>query len=136
MKHTDIKAFVRKYNSEFAIRGYSKMRKADLLSAVTTALSRSHKEIKAEWKQMKGESPAPKPTPKKTKAPKQPTPKKTKAPKQPTKTQYMDDEWHKKHKDTSGQAQANRVTNAAKRIERRAAVQRDMARVQKIRGKR
>ena len=74
---------------------------------------------------MKGESPAPKPTPKKTKAPKQ-----------PTKTQYMDDEWHKKHKDTSGQAQANRVTNAAKRIERRAAVQRDMARVQKIRGKR
>jgi hypothetical protein len=125
MKHTDIKAFVRKYNSEFAIRGYSKMRKADLLSAVTTALSRSHKEIKAEWKQMKGESPAPKPTPKKTKAPKQ-----------PTKTQYMDDEWHKKHKDTSGQAQANRVTNAAKRIERRAAVQRDMARVQKIRGKR
>jgi hypothetical protein len=125
MKHTDIKAFVRKYNSEFAIRGYSKMRKADLLSAVTTALSRSHKEIKAEWKQMKGESPAPKPTPKKTNAPKQ-----------PTKTQYMDDEWHKKHKDTSGQAQANRVTNAAKRIERRAAVQRDMARVQKIRGKR
>eukprot|EP01046_Picozoa_sp_COSAG06_P080195 COSAG06_NODE_27523_length_591_cov_1.355691_2_plen_113_part_00 len=112
------------------------MRKADLLSAVTTALSRSRKEIKAEWKQMKGESPAPKPTPKKTKAPKQPTPKKTKAPKQPTKTQYMDDEWHKQHKDTSGQAQANRVTNAAKRIERRAAVQRDMARVQKIRGKR
>ena len=54
MKHTDIKAFVRKYNSEFAIRGYSKMRKADLLSAVTTALSRSRKEIKAEWKQMKG----------------------------------------------------------------------------------
>ena len=44
MKHTDIKAFVRKYNSEFAIRGYSKMRKADLLSAVTTALSRSRKE--------------------------------------------------------------------------------------------
>ena len=58
MKHTDIKAFVRKYNSEFAIRGYSKMRKADLLSAVTTALSRSRKEIKAEWKQMKGESSA------------------------------------------------------------------------------
>ena len=34
MKHTDIKAFVRKYNSEFAIRGYSKMRKADLAQHV------------------------------------------------------------------------------------------------------
>ena len=37
MKHTDIKAFVRKYNSEFAIRGYSKMRKADLFGGSRSA---------------------------------------------------------------------------------------------------
>ena len=30
MKHTEAKAFVRKYNAELAIRGYSKMKKADL----------------------------------------------------------------------------------------------------------
>ena len=28
MKHTEAKAFVRKYNAEMSIRGYSKMKKA------------------------------------------------------------------------------------------------------------
>ena len=36
MKHAEIKAFVRKYNSEFAIKGYSKMKKQPLTDEVKT----------------------------------------------------------------------------------------------------
>ena len=38
MKHTEAKAFVRKYNSELAIRGYSKMKKADLAATIERKL--------------------------------------------------------------------------------------------------
>ena len=40
------------------------------------------------------------------------------------------------NKDSSGMAQANRLTNAISRIERRAAVQRDKALARRIRGAR
>lgn len=49
MKHTELKAFVRKYNSEFAIKGYSKMKKQQLTDTVIARLSKSRKEIKKEW---------------------------------------------------------------------------------------
>ena len=41
MKHTELKAFVRKYNSEFAIKGYSKMKKQQLTDTVIARLSKS-----------------------------------------------------------------------------------------------
>lgn len=47
-----------------------------------------------------------------------------------------DDSWHSRNKDSSGMAQANRLTRAISRIERRAAVQRDMALARRIRGAR
>ena len=129
MKHTEIKAFVRKYNKEFSIKGYSKMRKAELTAAVNSALTRSRTELKHEWRQLNGQSTPAKPKPKtKTK-----TPAKTK---KLTSTERKDDEWHRKNKDTSGQAQTNRINRSISTVERRAAIQRDMARVRRIRGKR
>ena len=53
MKHEDAKAFVRKYNSELSIKGYSKMRKDDLVKVIETTLKKSRKELQAEWKQLK-----------------------------------------------------------------------------------
>jgi hypothetical protein len=41
MKHTEAKAFVRKYNAEMSIRGYSKMKKADLERIIDEKVSRS-----------------------------------------------------------------------------------------------
>ena len=52
MKHTELKAFVKKYNSEFAITGYSKMNKQQLMDAVTAKLKQSRQEIRKEWESM------------------------------------------------------------------------------------
>ena len=135
MKHTEIKAFVRKYNNEISIKGYSKMRKADLAAAVNSALTRSRKELKQEWLQLNGHStPAkPKSKPNEKKKEKKKTPAKTK---KLTSSERKDDEWHQKNKDTSGQAQANRLNRSISTVERRAAIQRDMVRVRRIRGNR
>ena len=54
MKHEEAKAFVRKYNSELSIKGYSKMRKEDLVKVIETTLKKSRKELQAEWKLKKG----------------------------------------------------------------------------------
>ena len=48
--------------------------------------------------------------------------------------QRKDDEWHEKNKDTSGQAQANRVAGAVGKIERRAAVKKETELARRIRG--
>ena len=53
MKHTEAKAFVRKYNAELAIRGYSKMKKADLQKTIESKLSRSREELQREWSVLK-----------------------------------------------------------------------------------
>ena len=45
MKHTELKSFVRKYNSEFAIKGYSKMKKQPLTDEVKSVISKSRAEI-------------------------------------------------------------------------------------------
>jgi hypothetical protein len=127
MKHPEIKAFVRKYNNEISIKGYSKMRKAELAAAVNSALTHSRKELKQEWRQLNGHSAPAKP---KTK------PKEEKKTKKTTATERKDDEWHRKNKDTSGQAQSNRLNQSISTVERRAAIQRDKVRVRRIRGNR
>lgn len=53
MKHRDAQAFVRKYNSELSIRGYSKMKKADLSATIERKLSQSREELKQEWAALK-----------------------------------------------------------------------------------
>lgn len=53
MKHAEAKAFVRKYNSELAIRGYSKMKKADLAATIERKLNESREELKREWAALK-----------------------------------------------------------------------------------
>jgi len=79
--HQQYKIFVKKYNSEFGFRGYSKLRKQELINKIESVLNKSRKEIKVEYKklkEMKKETktkpklktkptpkPAPKPTPKK-----------------------------------------------------------------------
>lgn len=50
-----------------------------------------------------------------------------------TSTNHADDDWHDRNKDTSGQAQANRVMGVVGKMQRRAAVQKDMALAKRIR---
>ena len=52
MKHAEIKAFVRKYNSEFAIKGYSKMKKQPLTDEVKRVISKSRSELQKEWREL------------------------------------------------------------------------------------
>ena len=178
MKHTEAKAFVRKYNAELAIRGYSKMKKADLQKTIENKLSRSREELQREWsvlkagparpmavkqgpraggpkkKQIGVKTPKPKPMAVKQ-GPRAGGPKKKPkgmsmtewrdnagkaAPKKPAAAQRAsenaaDDSWHARNKDTSGQAQANRLNAVTDRLTRRAAMQRDRERVRRIRGR-
>ena len=103
-------------------------RKAEL-AAVNSALTHSRKELKQEWRQLNGHSAPAKP---KTK----PKEEKKKTTKKTTATERKDDEWHRKNKDTSGQAQSNRLNQSISTVERRAAIQRDKVRVRRIRGNR
>ena len=160
MKHTEAKAFVRKYNSELAIRGYSKMKKADLAATIERKLDQSREELKREWTALKAgpkpmavkqgqkarqtgiksgtpaRRPAPPVRPKVGPRAKRAAVKKPTAAEKRRAEYKADDSWHSRNKDSSGMAQANRVTSAISRIERRAAVQRDMALARRIRGPR
>jgi hypothetical protein len=109
------------------------MRKAELAAAVNSALNHSRKELKQEWRQLNGHSAPAKPKTKTKTNEKKKTPKKTK---KMTATEQKDDEWHRKNKDTSGQAQSNRLNHSISTVERRAAIQRDKVRVRRIRGNR
>ena len=51
--HNDLKKFAVKYNNEFKIAGIHKLKKADLINAIEQKLSKSRKEIKQEYKQLK-----------------------------------------------------------------------------------
>ena len=171
MKHTEAKAFVRKYNAELAIRGYSKMKKADLQKTIESKINKSREELQREWESLKA-GPArpmavkqgpraggPKKKPKgmsmtewrdnagkaaKSRkvsfAPKKPAAAQ-RAPKKPAAAQRSsentaDDAWHARNKDTSGQAQTNRLNAVTDRLTRRAAMQRDKERIRRIRGRR
>jgi|TARA_B110000211_G_scaffold84343_1_gene98833 hypothetical protein len=234
MKHKDAQAFVRKYNTELAIRGYSKMKKADLFSLIDAKLKHNRIELQQEWKALKAgpERPmavkqgpragGPMPPKKKqmgVKTPKQRPmavkqgpragsagmakrtggapggrrfvyPKSGNKPKGMTITQWRtdpknksrtrevysgasgvnpgrvggdgktstktksrttkkavprafsrksqnaaDDAWHARNKDTSGQAQVNRLNAVTDRLTRREAIQRDKERTRRIRGR-
>ena len=58
--HLEQKAFVRKYNSELAIKGYTKLTRASLFQRIENTLKRSRTELKREWASMKSR-PATKP---------------------------------------------------------------------------
>jgi len=51
--HQDYKKFAVKYNNEFKIAGVHKMKKADLINAIEEKLTKSRKEIRDEYKQLK-----------------------------------------------------------------------------------
>ena len=53
MLHKHLINFTRKYNKEFAIKGYSKLKKADLQTKIESVLNKQRKEIKEEYKQLK-----------------------------------------------------------------------------------
>ena len=53
ISHLQQKAFVRKYNSEMAIKGYTKMNKTSLFQRIEDTLKRSRTELKREWASMK-----------------------------------------------------------------------------------
>lgn len=152
MKHTEAKAFVRKYNAELAIRGYSKMKKADLQKTIESKLSRSREELQREWSVLKAGPARPMAVkqgpraggPKKkqmgVKTPKRPAAVKKPVAKRPVAAQRAsenaaDDAWHARNKDTSGQAQVNRLNAVTDRLTRRAAMQRDRERIRRIRGR-
>ena len=152
MKHTEAKAFVRKYNAELAIRGYSKMKKADLQKTIENKLSRSREELQREWSVLKAGPARPMAVkqgpraggPKKkqmgVKTPKRPAAVKKPVAKRPVAAQRAsenaaDDAWHARNKDTSGQAQVNRLNAVTDRLTRRAAMQRDKERIRRIRGR-
>ena len=135
MKHKDAQAFVRKYNTELAIKGYSKMKKADLFSLIDSKLKHNRIELQQEWKSLKAGPERPMavkqgPRAKKrvnmgVKTPKRPVDAKKPAvsvaakkpvvsfaAKKPTtrsSENAADDAWHARNKDTSGQAQTNRL---------------------------
>ena len=77
MLHKHLLDFTRKYNKEFAIKGYSKLKKAELQQKIESVLNKQRKEIKEEYKKlkdMKAET-KPKPAPKKTPVKKETKPK-------------------------------------------------------------
>ena len=53
ISHLEQKAFVRKYNSELAIKGYTKLTRASLFQRIENTLKRSRTELKREWASMK-----------------------------------------------------------------------------------
>lgn len=53
MLHKHLLNFTRKYNKEFAIKGYSKLRKAELQQKIESVLDKQRTEIKEEYKQLK-----------------------------------------------------------------------------------
>jgi hypothetical protein len=87
MLHKHLLNFTRKYNKEFAIKNYSKLKKADLQQKIESVLNKQRTEIKEEYKQLKmmkaepaKKTPVKKPAPKKETKPK-PAPVKKPAPK-------------------------------------------------------
>jgi hypothetical protein len=183
MKHKDAQAFVRKYNTELAIKGYSKMKKADLFSLIDSKLKHNRIELQREWSVLKGDAAPVKRPPSaaeargaaagararagagqtkpsvKRPAAKRPVAAKRRVALQPVKVaakkpavyfdakkavprafsrksqNAADDAWHARNKDTSGQAQTNRLNAVVDRLTRRAAIQRDKERVRRIRGR-
>ena len=135
MKHTEIKAFVRKYNNEFAIKGYSKMRKQVLTDKVKRVISKSRSELQKEWRELNKIEP--KKVKRKTKATK-PAKKKSQEDKkkqqQDKANRKADDAYHNKHKAGAAGDQGRKMAKSVSRTERKYNIQKDTALARRIRG--
>ena len=130
MKHTELKAFVRKYNSEFAIKGYSKMKKQPLTDEVKRVISKSRAEIQKEWRELN------KSQPKKAKS-KKPVKKSKETKKkqdQDKANRKADDAYHSQHKAGEGGDHGRKMRKAVSKTERRYRIQKDTALARRIRG--
>ena len=132
MKHAEIKAFVRKYNSEFAIKGYSKMKKQPLTDEVKRVISKSRAEIQKEWRELNRARQQPKKKAK-TKSKKQ-TAEDKKKQEQDKANQKADDAYHQQHKAGITGDQGRKLHKAVSRTERRYRIQKDTALAKRIRG--
>ena len=135
MKHTELKAFVRKYNSEFAIKGYSKMKKQPLTDEVKRVISKSRAEIQKEWRELN------KSQPKKVAKSKAKSKKPVKKSKETKKKQEQDkanrkadDAYHSQHKAGEGGDHGRKMRKAVSKTERRYRIQKDTALARRIRG--
>ena len=135
MKHTELKAFVRKYNSEFAIKGYSKMKKQPLTDEVKSVISKSRAEIQKEWRELN------KSQPKKVAKSKAKSNKPVKKSKETKKKQDQDkanrkadDAYHSQHKAGEGGDHGRKMRKAVSKTERRYRIQKDTALARRIRG--
>ena len=132
MKQSEIKAFVRKYNSEFAIKGYSKMKKQPLTDEVKRVISKSRAEIQQEWRELNRARQQPKKKAK-TKSKKQ-TAEDKKKQEQDKANQKADDAYHQQHKAGITGDQGRKLHKAVSRTERRYRIQKDTALAKRIRG--
>ena len=133
MKHTEIKAFVRKYNSEFVIKGYSKMKKQTLTDEVKRVISKSRAEIQKEWRELS------KVEPKKAKAKTRKPAKKQskedqKKQEQDKANRKADDAYHSQHKAGAAGDQGRKMAKSVSRTERKYRIQKDTALARRIRG--
>ena len=132
MKQAEIKDFVRKYNSEFAIKGYSKMKKQPLTDEVKRVISKSRAEIQQEWRELNRARQQPKKKAK-TKSKKQ-TAEDKKKQEQDKANQKADDAYHQQHKAGITGDQGRKLHKAVSRTERRYRIQKDTALAKRIRG--
>ena len=131
MKHTELKSFVRKYNSEFAIKGYSKMKKQPLTDEVKRVISKSRAEIQKEWRELN------KSQPKKVAKSKKPVKKSKETKKkqdQDKANRQADDAYHSQHKAGEGGDHGRKMRKAVSKTERRYRIQKDTALARRIRG--
>ena len=132
MKQSEIKAFVRKYNSEFAIKGYSKMKKQPLTDEVKRVISKSRAEIQQEWRELNRARQQPKKKAK-TKSKKQ-TAEDKKKQEQDKANRKADDAYHSQHKAGEGGDHGRKMGKAVSKTERRYRIQKDTALAKRIRG--
>ena len=131
MKQAEIKAFVRKYNSEFAIKGYSKMKKQPLTDEVKRVISKSRAEIQKEWRELN------KSQPKKVAKSNKPVKKSKETKKkqdQDKANRQADDAYHSQHKAGEGGDHGRKMRKAVSKTERRYRIQKDTALAKRIRG--
>ena len=131
MKQAEIKAFVRKYNSEFVIKGYSKMKKQPLTDEVKRVISKSRAEIQKEWRELN------KSQPKKVAKSNKPVKKSKETKKkqnQDKANRQADDAYHSQHKAGEGGDHGRKMRKAVSKTERRYRIQKDTALARRIRG--
>ena len=131
MKQAEIKAFVRKYNSEFAIKGYSKMKKQPLTDEVKSVISKSRAEIQKEWRELN------KSQPKKVAKSNKPVKKSKETKKkqdQDKANRQADDAYHSQHKAGITGDQGRKLHKSVSKTERRYRIQKDTALAKRIRG--